>query len=257
MTRAEATRKAAALLRLAARAGTPGEAAAAAGRAQSLLDAYELTRGEVESAEQRDEDGDLRSFGEAPEGFVDTSAKWEAWRSALLRGICDLHGCYSWRSSRGKGASYEVAGRPGAVETVRYFYGWLANEVSRLANESGRGMGRVWRREFSEGAAAEIVERLHEMRNESAAEMSRAGSAGGPVTALVVVQQSLARIVEEKAQAKCFATNLHRLVNSGPRRIQVNDSARGAGLAAGRGVGLSGGRAALDGRVRQIGSRHA
>ena len=74
LSREDATRKAAALLRLAAKAGTPAEAANAAAHAQAMMDRYELSRSAVEYAEHAataEPDEPFMEFGSKPGGELD------------------------------------------------------------------------------------------------------------------------------------------------------------------------------------------
>jgi hypothetical protein len=151
------------------------------------------------------------------------------------------------------GRSIEIVGRPSQVETVRYLYGWLAGEVSRLVDSHGRGLGVVWRREFCEGAAQELGERLKEQRRATVAAY-RAEATPQP-GALVLVERAIAKIDAEAGSVAAWAKAKHRLVtNSGGGYRQHNGTARQAGRDAARGVSLGGARGGIgSGARRQIG----
>ena len=254
-------RKVAALLRLAAKPGTVGEAATAAAHAQAMMDRYELTRDIVQQAHTEKEsapDEPIESFGDKAEGWVDAMSQWKAWKWTLAHGIAKLHGCFVWRSYRHKNdetsreaRAIEIVGRPGAVQTVRYFYDWLARELQQLVDQHGRGMGQVWRREFIEGAANEIIERLQRQRAETV-QTIRTEYANNP-SALVKVDHALAVMGDAKSAMK-FGMAKHRLSHgSGNRKFVRSETAREAGATAARSIDLGRASKSIGGRTKLIG----
>jgi hypothetical protein len=240
MTRDEALRKATALLRLAARGGTVGESAAAAARAQDLMDRFELTKEVVEELDgkPREAEEDVVDFADKPEGFIDTKKSLVYWRWYLASGIARLHGCYVWTSRRGDGRAFEVVGRPNQVETVRYMFSWLAIEVERLAKLHGCGLGVVWRREFSEGAANELNKRLRDQRDATVNSIKREYSTNPH--ALMLVSRSLARM-EDIEGARSLVARKRNIRPGGGRNpyTQNNHTAKTAGAAAARSINLN------------------
>jgi hypothetical protein len=169
------------------------------------------------------------------------SARMEPWRWSLAHSIASASGCFCFTSrkyhSDGLSRTIEIVGRPSAVETVRYLYGWIARELVRLVEEHGRGAGRVWRREFLEGGAQEIGRRLREA-NQAAADSARA--AASTSTALVRVETAIIRVQSHALEAKAFAYRAHGLRSGrGGGYRQHNGSAREAGAAAARGISLN------------------
>lgn len=241
MEREEIVRKVAALLRLAERGGTAGEAGAAAAKAQELMDAYGVSRAVAEDAGAAAPAEDFVDFSQRAGGSVDGPAM-HTWSASLLRGIARLHGCHAWRRSASpRTYTLEIAGMPSDVERVRYTYGALKRAVEGLVERHGRGMGYAWRREFGEGAAAEIVTMLQSQRQASI-DAERARYAGNS-TALVRVDKALVRTPDaDKAQALATA-NLRarggRWV-SGASYRRYDPSAREQGRAAARTLDVSG-----------------
>jgi len=251
--RHEAVRKAAALLRLAARPGTAGEAAAAAAKAQDMLDRWNLTEAAVTLAGHDEQQPEApRDYYDVPEGWLDSTPRAIPWRSILCRALCALHGCYYFQAWRGKGSSLEIVGPPAGVESVRYVYAWLVREVDRLTDQHGAGLGRVWRREFAEGAAHEIGRRLKEQRAETAREV-RAEYVANPC-ALVRVDSALARIGQDAEASRMLATRVHNLrTRAGSSNRQHNGTAREAGRQAGARVNLKPSRGSLPGSQGALG----
>ena len=250
MTRAEATRKVAALLRLAGRPGTVGEAAAAAGKAAEIMAAYEITHEAAldHGTERPEPDEATESFADKPEGWLDSRGRYQMWRGLLAREIAGCHGCFTFHGHRGEGATVEIVGAPGAVEHVRYTFAWLSRAVESLVNQHGRGLGPVWRREFCEGAALEIGVRLKAARTAAADHVA----ADNP-HALVRVQEAVARIEARAVAVKQFAYMHHRLRSGGARQTYRNESARAAGQQAARGLNLGGARGTIGGRQLRLG----
>lgn len=254
MDRTEALRKVAALLRLAARGGTVDEAATAAARAQDLMDRYELTRDVVAEldGQPREQDEPITDFYGVAEGYLDTTKTTVHWRWSLAHAIAKLYGCYIWQSRRGKGKSTEVVGRPGSVESVRYLFSWLALEIEQLVQHYGRGMGLVWRREFCEGAAHAIAQRLKQQRADTVQAM-RVEYTNNP-HALALVEQSLVRL-QETEQSRQLAQAKYRLRSGRSRAYtQTNYTAREAGAEAARSINLNRANRSIGSGQRSIGS---
>lgn len=243
MTREEAVRKAAALLRLAARGGTVGEAAAAAGKAQEIMDRYELTRevmGDGAAAPEPDEP--IVDFGGRAGGSLDETAKTEIWLGILSRNIALNHGCYVFVDRRNEAFTIQIVGRPTMVETVRYLYGWLKGEIARLAREKGAGMGSGWRRSFRVGAAQEIGIVLKRQRGRTVAEV-QAENAGNP-HALMLVNRGLARL--DPAGAEAHARAVYE-IGKGPKGRSTDPDAHEQGRQAARSLKINAARGALGG----------
>ena len=257
LSREDATRKAAALLRLAAKAGTPAEAANAAAHAQAMMDRYELSRSAVEYAEHAataEPDEPFMEFGSKPGGELDGKPRMDEWRRRLAAMLARLNGCFLYTSTRAGNRTLELVGRPGQVEKVRYLYGWLAGEVRRLTDEHGRGMGVVWRREFAEGATQEIGEILKAKRAEIV-HQARADAGHNPL-AIMRVNTAIAKL-EDTRMARDYAYSVLRL-QSGKRASSrsYDGGAREAGAKAARSLNLSRSAAALPGaRARMLPER--
>src|SRR6267142_2866099 len=241
VTREEVMRKLAALLRLAARPGTAGEAAAAAGRAQALMDRWELTRAEIELDGGRalEPDEGMMDFGNRPEGELGRFKKVSGWHLLLGAAIARQNGCFAYRSVRKDTVTLELVGRPSQVEAVRYLYAYLSVEIDRLARDEGLGMTATWRTEFKLGAVTEVEDILRKRRDETMQGWRNENA--GNKHALVVVQNALQRL--DPADARRFAFSQRRFTkgHSGRASNGHDPTAREAGAAAARRINMGGG----------------
>ncbi len=138
------------------------EAANAAARAAQLMHDYQISEAllSVES-------------GKAPtrEDIVESTISGEGrsnkeqWKSVIVRGIgeaMDVH-CYSHK------AEFRLFGRISQVQTAKYMFDYLVNEVNRLADEAYSpyfGHAKSWKNGFRRGCASTIQKRLFEMARE-------------------------------------------------------------------------------------------
>ena len=152
------------------------EAASAAARAQELM-----TKHQIELA-------DLQALtpGLELEEIVNAELFSEKsminWKVALAAGIAKANDCsvYSARYKNARNKLVEVksnfVGRKSALETVRYFYGYLVNQVNFLASQvRGPDVDRAYLNAFRLGAVAKITTRLLAARD--AAKVGASGSA--------------------------------------------------------------------------------
>lgn len=252
MSREDVVRKVTALLRLAERGGTAEEAAVAAAKAQELMDKYEINQAalRLEGDSSADTDEEVTDFHGREGGELDTAGvRIEKWRWDLAGAVSRSNGCYLFGSSKcvdGKvQKTIEIVGRPSAVETTRYLYAWLFREAQRIADEKGKGMGQLWRREFKEGFAQEVGSRLRVQRK---ATVDAARAETNSSSALVLVNKAIAKVESNVVEAKeyaCTKFSLRSRSGWGGNR-PTSESARSAGRAAGAAVSLGA-------RSRQIG----
>lgn len=152
------------LLRLRDRAGTAGEAQAAARALGKLLDKHRLTVAEVELRDSAStpvliSEDPLISFGRLPK-----------WRSALARKLCRHYGVAFWRRKYEDGANrrghrryryaIHLCGRAEDIEMTRFMFTWLSAEAERLSHAECSGWGGVthnsWRAGFVDGIAKQL-----------------------------------------------------------------------------------------------------
>jgi hypothetical protein len=241
-TRAEVMAKVRRLFALADRAGTPGEAAAAASRAQALLDRWEMTRDEAEAGDA----DEMVSTLDVPNGWIDTEPKITLWKHHLIAGLCVVNGCAGFRSNRGRGQSYEVSGRRAAVEIVRMLYGWLSKEIKKISRAKRAGLGKHYADSFRFGMVELVILRL---QSDQRLEFERQKAAAFNPAALVKVNEAVARVENSKKAEQWMMDRPGIQVDEGRPAFEMPDPiARIDGAAHGARMDLSGPAPRLDPR---------
>lgn len=231
MTHAEALSKIAKLLRLAT-SNNPAESAAAAAKAQEIMERHKLTAGDlslpVESAEP------IENFAHDP---IDVKA--DRWRVYLLSAIAKLNQCKLYLS----GPKLCLIGRATDVGGARYIYSWLVREVERLASRDCRGCGRTYWNNYRLGAVETVTKRLRETAAQTLATVRE--EVRDDSRALVLVNQNAALMVQRVAEVEDW-TRTHMKLRAGRRSsASFNPSARSAGQRAGNEVRLGASAGAL------------
>ena len=153
------------LLALAEGTSNPNEAAAAFAQAQKILERYKLSRAELELAE-----------GLGKEAISDLHAPFERcqrlarWKDMLLIALCDINDCHVYFSrsyvmvgGKAKGTKhYRVVGRTSDVETCRWFYTSIRDQIEAMCKSAMMldGGGKGWANSFKLGAMHVVQERL-------------------------------------------------------------------------------------------------
>ena len=242
-TRKEAMDKVRALLKLAKRAGTPGEAAAAASRAQAVLDRYEITRNEVEAAH----DDEMGSTLHVDRGWIDTESTISEWRYLLIARLARFNGLAAFISRRGAGRAYEVSGRRGAIEAARMVYVWLNAETLRQSRRECRGMGRPYADSFRIGFVTMVLDRM-ELDRRLRFEHERE-QAVNPA-ALMRVETALQRYAASQIAEQWMRDQPEVQVSERERKgVEVDPRAHAHGRIVGRAVDLTGGTEKIEGGV--------
>lgn len=157
--------KAKKLLALRDRAGTQGEAEAAARALSKLLDKHRITMAELETKQGRVES--IVANEKYP------LIAWEravAWRRALIDTLSKHYGVAHWRArkhvgyTRSLGKRYRttihLCGRQSDIDLMRYMFAWLSCEIVRIAEvacaQHGRSFKRSWMFGFVEGLDAQL-----------------------------------------------------------------------------------------------------
>lgn len=251
-----------------------GEAAAAAAKAQELMERYS-----IESAMLCD------GMPEQSFQFI-TKRLWEGnkvptWMLQLAVGVGGVNRCHvHFRSARRRGnetttGHISVSGTEESIEKVQLLYGWLVGEVNRLYQEErpgdfDRGSGKRWANSFRLGAVNTISIRLNQAAKRARetmlnggldAEEYRKASESNDIEAILrmdserksylpsVVQTALMRLDAEKREATMWATRAYRLA---PARNLNTRGTFGDGYARGRQAGH---RANLHGPAGHLGAR--
>lgn len=192
----EALRKVRSLLNLAARGGTPEEAANAAAMAQKIIDKYNI---DIEDADfdvnQAKADAEpITDFGwDDPLDKAKYGAYVERWSVRLANVVCNYNTC-AIRYYRGESREsvIKIIGRPSDVAAVRYLYAYFKSQIIELTKTHTLGHSTAYKGQFADGCIDTLNRRLTEQRK-STFEEKRASLVGNS-TALVRVEKAIARI---------------------------------------------------------------
>lgn len=239
MISSDIIKKIEALLNLAGNNTSAAEAALAAGRAQALLEKYQLTMADLDAAKE-----------EKPTEAADPlTTERNGWKPILCDAVVKANQCHGFTSSRG----YVVVGKPSNVQIVNYFYAYLEREIMRLCKQAvingqtedidGIGIDgpsisndAASKRSFCMGAAAEVGKRLREAREATRAQAHAEGS-----TAIV-------KLDNETAALKRWCTQMYNLQPRLTRGPSKRD-AYASGISAGKGIALNKGLEGKRGRL--------
>lgn len=232
--RRAAMEKAAKLLRL-AQSDNPHEAALAAARAQEIIDRYRLNAAAIANAAEDHNPGQAPDDAEEIRNYADDplSADGGTWKALLAQAIADGNQCKIYTC----GGAVCIIGRASDVEIVRPFFERIAAEVERLAAIHCKGNGRTYWNNFRLGCVDTIRHRLRESARATVEAVKSEAIAAGGQSALVVVQNSLARVERRKEAVEAWARSNMRLRKSSTRS-SYHHAGREAGRRAGHSVNL-------------------
>lgn len=253
MTRDEALRKVASLLKL-ANSNNAAEAALAAQRAQEIMAKFALDSAmlDVDGGVNREPDEPIMDFGRKGAPLDDMGGKKRStWRVRLADRVAKANGARIYLS----GCRTHIVGRPSDADTVRYLFAYLANETDRLCDREGKGCGATWRNNFRLGVVDTIAQKLREAQQAVNA-AARSEAASGPNQhALVRVNNAIERVAAKSSAVEVWMKTNMKLGNARASSAQYDGSARAAGQAAGREISVGGRSAgALAGRAKMLGA---
>lgn len=226
MTHDEALERVQKLLRL-AKSDNANEAATAAAMAQRLIDLHKLDVAALkdESAAEPIEDK-----------HEPIDRQYSTWRARLAVNIATLNGAKCYRD----GKALCLVGRKSDVQTVRYLYQWLTQEVERLADNQPSGLGKTWYNNFRLGVIETLIVRLEEQKKATEKEaMTNAFNTGGQLAASNV-GAAIVRVAQDSAAVEKWAEDNMKLRRGSSSRSNYDDGARQQGRRAGHSVGLGG-----------------
>ena len=218
------------LLRLST-SDNPNEAALAAAMAQKLIDQHQLDTALLAlDGVEAETNEEIEDFGGRGAWLDEKNATWKG-RLGLV--IAHLNGCQVYVHS----GRLSIIGRPSDVDTVRYLYGYLTYEVNRLANQAGKGCGRVWNNNYRLGVVDTIKSKLREQSQKFKDEARQA--VGSNSQALVRVDQALAKIDSRSKEAAAWGKLHLNLRSRSCGRSQADAGARNAGREAGKSITIN------------------
>lgn len=228
----EAINKAAKLLRL-SKSSNPHEAALAGARAQEIITRFKLDAMSLEISEGEKPDEPIKNFGDDP-----IDQKGGTWRWRLVLPVAKHNQCKLYLS----GGKPCLIGRPSDVQTVRYIYGWLSQEVESLTAKECLGNGRTYANNFRLGCVDTIQAKFDAMRKETEDAMKREAQekdlAENLNTGMALIRINSAIVkLEQKAQAvEQWAEKNMRLRRGSASRSRYDRSAREHGRIAGQNI---------------------
>lgn len=227
------------LLRL-AESPNANEAAAAAAKAQSLIDEHNLSAALLSLDEGATDDEDIEDFSRkgAP---LDEQPVLHRWRLSLASAVARANGCRVYFS----GGSIALVGRPSDAETTRYLFGYLAREVERLCDKEGRGCGRTWRNNYRLGVVDTIANKLYAERQKFVSEQRAVAAAAADTQALVRVNQALEVVEKRGKDVSAWMKQNLKLYAGSSSSARYDNSAREAGRKAGRSIVINRARGAI------------
>lgn len=228
------------LLRLAAGNANVNEAAAAAAKAQELVDRYKLELGEL--------DGEIEEITSGEESLFE-SGRTVKWKSLLALRLAHANGCHVWTIQpsqdlrrSGYKQKVKVVGKPSNIQILRYLFGTLVRELERLSANSWKQNQAYWENvrrltphshalDFKLGAVRAIGERLKEERQKVRSQHSALYGA---------LSLALVRFDNEAAEAqRWLEERLEGLVPVVNKTDASDESAFAAGYKAGRGIAMT------------------
>lgn len=155
------------------------EAAAAAARAQAMIDDHRLA-GLLD--EQDRADADVTDGQDQP---LEQARRIRKWKTVLAGRLADLNGCVAYTAGHRGHQKLLLAGHPVDRVAVIEVWSWLTHRMELLSASHGAGQDRAWHDAFRIGAAETIAARMAETQTVVRAALE--------TTALVRVQPALAR----------------------------------------------------------------
>lgn len=224
------------LLRL-AESPNANEAAAAAAKAQQLIDEHNLSAALLSIETGVDApDEPIEDFAKKG-AHLDAPARLDRWRIELASSIAYANSCRIYYTDR-LSARHKIAlvGRPSDADTVRYLYAHLCAEVNQLADRDGKGYGRTWRNNFRLGVVDTIRGKLRQQQSEF--KQQATASLGGNSQALVRVNTALAKVEQRGTDVRDWMKRELKLYAGRAASSTYDHSARRAGQLAGESIRL-------------------
>ena len=173
------------LLNLAAKAGTPAEAAAAANKAQELLTKHNLSSESLE-------DSSAKQSAKREEAKVDGGRY--AWQRELWRAVAELNFCHYWQRLRFRKREHCFIGRVVNTKMTIAMATYLENAIDRMANkrvgDEGWKLTSKWAFDYRRGAFEAVIDKLRKERKQiidvENAKAVKAGMNSAAGTALTV-----------------------------------------------------------------------
>lgn len=232
------------LLQLAENEGsTAGEAAAAMGRAQHLMDMHRIDIAMAEDFEAETTE-EIRDWDDPMDTMNGRSLP--TWLGRLAMVVARANGCYVYQSWTDGKKSLNIVGGASDATTARYFYRWIRRQVDEMAADYS-GNGRTWINNWRLGCVEEIGRRLKDARESAKQEAVSDGHA------LVVVENAVVKLEQRSNEVQAWAQKKLRLGGGRRASSRYDGGARAQGRRDGARVNItSGSSAQLGGGPRRL-----
>lgn len=202
---------------------TQAEAETAAKIAQSLIEKYRLDLAELESK--------IDDIGE--QGAIDQLGSVITWKVDLANTIANTNGCKliirTTRGYRGKVSSFIVIGKASDANIAKCFYNNLVEVIESTCkvtmSRTVGASGKTWSNSFKLGMVTAIRTRLDEGKREARKEANC---------------NALVKLDNRDKEVQNWISKHMRLKSRAGVSSNINGSAYSAGIAAGKGINLSG-----------------
>ena len=145
------------------KSSNPAEAAVAASIASKLIDKYRISEMQLDVDTSQDplaEDSD----------YVYQTGRLIPWKSSLISILAIHYGVSMMnditKATGRKVSRYKMFGRKSDMQIVRYMFGWLLYECTRLADIEAKGKGHVYVFSYCDGFVNGVNLKLQEARAE-------------------------------------------------------------------------------------------
>jgi hypothetical protein len=142
----------------------PHEAAAAAARAQALIETHRL-EGWMAAQSEVEKDGD--PIEDARDCPLETAKRLRKWKVALASALAQANGCTAYTLEEAEVSSIVLVGRARDRQAVDALCEWLFKSIEWLSATHGEGQSRKWHDAFRIGVVSAVGDRLREANVEA------------------------------------------------------------------------------------------
>lgn len=206
----------------------PNEAANAAALADKLINKHQISNAELQATSHEQVPVDRYKDP------IYSSARRTAWKAHLASALARHYDCAVYISfgheGRNKTSNYTLVGREEDCAIACFMFGWVSNEIERLAKKNAAGLGHNYSQTYCEGAGVGVLEKLRtekeSLRTEAQAE--------GKGAAIVLLDK---KAMEARQKMQQLVPNLGRSAGLGGASNK-NGMAFNSGREAGRNMNI-------------------
>lgn len=174
----------------------PHEAAAAAARAQAIIETHRLQQW-LDAEQQTQADPD--PIVDARDEPLASGRRIRKWKSALATMLAQVNGCIAYTSVQDQQQSLILVGRQRDRAAVTELWGWLVKRIEWLSATHGAGQPRQWHEAFRIGVVDAVATRLRQTQAEVRTQLEPAALVRVD-PAVVAHREALDRFADEHLQ---------------------------------------------------------